>query len=96
LASDDASIERVNTSTASKRLATWSIKFKISKLIYTSPLSLHKDVNTDLEDIRAASPDAHAKIAALIRQLRADTKLAEKLLDHGFGDGRKEAVSVNK
>jgi len=65
-------------------------------VIYTSLISLHKDVRDDLAAIRESDPAAHAKIAALIRQLRADSALAEKLLDHGFGDDRREDFSVNK
>ncbi|WP_198026747.1 hypothetical protein [Polaromonas glacialis] len=68
----------------------------IPKLIYTSPLSLHNDVKEDLSAIKIADPIAYAKIAALIRQLRADCKLAEKLLDHGFGEKRTEELSVSK
>lgn len=65
-------------------------------MIYTSPLSLHNDVREDLAAILASNPRAHAKISALIRQLRADTTLAQKLLDHGFGDDRKEELSISK
>jgi hypothetical protein len=65
-------------------------------LIYTAPLTLHGDVREDLQKIKLEDPFAHAKIAALVRQLQADRAIVEKLLDHGFGDDKSEEFSVNK
>lgn len=57
---------------------------------------MHGDVRGDLARIRAESPSALARIAALIRQLQADPRMAEKLLDHGFGAKGGEAISASK
>lgn len=65
-------------------------------MVYTSPLSFHTDVRADLESIKEVDIEVHAKLAALLRQLQADAKLAEKLLDHGFGADGAEDVSVSK
>lgn len=59
-------------------------------------LVLHKDVRLDLDAIKNESQEVFAKIAALVRQLQQDPNLAEKLLDHGYGDDRAEEFSVNK
>ena len=65
-------------------------------MIYTALLSFHKDVHTDFARIKSANPAAYAGLLALFRQLKADTRLMEKLLDHGFGAGRSADVSVSK
>lgn len=59
-------------------------------------LALHKDVRLDLDAIKNESKEVFAKIAALVRQLQQDPNLAEKLLDHGYGDDRTEVFSVSK
>ena len=65
-------------------------------MIYTAPLSFHNDVRFDLAGIKTADAAAHAQLVALLRQLKADEKLAEKLLDHGFGAKGAEDFSVSK
>lgn len=59
-------------------------------------LTFHSDVKGDLQRIREKEPEAFAKLAALFRQLQSDSRLTEKLLDHGFGDDRKAEISVSK
>jgi len=65
-------------------------------VVYTAPLSFHSDVRADLAAIKAADPDAHARVVALFQQLKADPRITEKLLDHGFGANGSEEISVNK
>jgi hypothetical protein len=65
-------------------------------LIYTAALSFHNDVKADLAAIKAASPDTHAKLLAMLRQLKADARMAEKLLDHGHGAQQSAQFSVSK
>ena len=65
-------------------------------MVYTAVLSYHSDVRVDLESIQRVDMHAHSKLVALLRQLKADERLAEKLLDHGFGADRTEEFSASK
>lgn len=69
----------------------------ISRLIYTPPaIKLHVDVKADFAQIKADAPADLPRVLAFIEQLKADHRLAEKLLDHGYGDDGVAEISVKK
>jgi len=59
-------------------------------------IRVHNDAVEDLRTIKATDPVAAGRLVALIQQLKADPGLKDKLLDQGFGDDRKEPISVKK
>lgn len=63
---------------------------------YHALIRVHNDATGDLGRIRVVDQVAFSRLVAFIQQLKADPALISKLLDHGFGDGRNEAISVMK
>jgi mRNA-degrading endonuclease RelE of RelBE toxin-antitoxin system len=65
-------------------------------LVYTASLRLHKDAVQDLDQLRKDVPGVHARLVALLAQIKSDETLLAKLLDHGYGKDRAEIISVKK
>ena len=59
-------------------------------------LEIHDDATGDLRGIRVDDPQAFGRLFALLQQLRVDPRLAENLLNHGFGSDRDETYSISK
>lgn len=59
-------------------------------------IRVHDDATADLRHIRTTDPRGFYRLVALIEQLKADPALGHKLLEHGYGDDRSEAISVRK
>lgn len=65
-------------------------------MIYTSVIQFYKDVKLDLKTVELNDPKAYPAILALMRQMMADPKLAEHLLNHGHGDKRTAPENAQK
>lgn len=63
---------------------------------YHPLIRVHNDATNDLVQIRAHDPVGFARLAAFVQQLRADSALVDKLLDHGHGSDRTGVISVMK
>lgn len=61
-----------------------------------TPLSLHADAANDLRALMVSDPDAAGKILAFLEQAKRDPKIIASLLDHDFGDTRRELYHVSK
>ena len=61
-----------------------------------TPLSLHADAASDLRGLMVSDPDAAGKIFAFLEQAKRDSKIIASLLDHDFGDTRREPYHVSK
>ena len=59
-----------------------------------TPLSLHADAASDLRGLMVGDPDAAGKILAFLEQAKRDPKIIASLLDHDFGDTRREPYHV--
>ena len=59
-------------------------------------LSLHPDAANDLRTLMVNDPAAAGKLAAFLQQAKNDPKIVVSLLDHDFGDTRKESYHVSK
>lgn len=59
-------------------------------------IQVHNDATQDLLAIRAIDNSVFIRLVTLIEQLKADPKLIDKLLEHGFGNNRNELISVMK
>ncbi|MEY3881518.1 MAG: hypothetical protein RIQ94_2314 [Pseudomonadota bacterium] len=59
-------------------------------------IHIHDDATEDLKKILHANRDDAIKLLAFIEQLKADSNLIKKLLEHGFGDDKSELISVKK
>jgi len=69
---------------------------RIPSVVYTASLTIHKDAAGDLAQLKRDVPGVHARLVALLTQIKSDEKLLAKLLDHGFGKARDEQISVSK
>jgi hypothetical protein len=63
---------------------------------YSAVLRVHNDATADLLEIRTKDSEAFQRLLVFIEQLRADSKLPDKLLDHGYGRDLKGELSVKK
>ena len=61
-----------------------------------SSLSLHPDAANDLRALMVSDQAAAGKIAAFLQQAKNDPKIIASLLDHDFGDTRREPYHVSK
>lgn len=59
-------------------------------------IRVHNDATGDLALIKAADLRGFSRLVAFIQQLRADPRLVDKLLDHGYGADRTGGYSVMK
>jgi hypothetical protein len=61
-----------------------------------SPLSLHQDAADDLRGLMVIDQAQAGKIAAFLQQAKNDPKIVVTLLDHDFGETRREPHHVSK
>ena len=61
-----------------------------------SPLSLHPDAADDLRGLMVIDQAQAGKIAAFLQQAKNDPKIIATLLDHDFGETRREPYHVSK
>lgn len=60
------------------------------------PLSLHPDAANDLRALMVSDQAQAGKIAAFLQQAKNDPKIIATLLDHDFGETRREPYHVSK
>ena len=58
-------------------------------------IHVHEDAVADLREVQRLRPKVFGRLMALIEQLRADFELSGKLLEHNFGSGQDEDISVS-
>jgi hypothetical protein len=68
----------------------------IPPLIYTSGLTLHKDARADLDQLRKDVPGVHARLVALLAQIKADESLRATLLVHDHGQDKSAEFGIKK
>lgn len=61
-----------------------------------APLSLHPDAADDLRKLMISDSASGGKIAAFLQQAKNDPKIIATLLDHDFGDNRRNPYHVSK
>jgi hypothetical protein len=59
-------------------------------------IRIHNDATSDLESIKTIDPLGFNRLVALIQQLKVDSLLISKLLDHDFGHDGSKDISVSK
>jgi len=59
-------------------------------------LLIHKDAEQDLDDLAIAQPKLAARLAVLLQEISADTRLIDMLTVHGFGLDERAPFDVSK
>lgn len=67
-----------------------------TKFGIVAPLSLHPDAADDLRGLMVIDQAQAGKIAAFLQQAKNDPKIIATLLDHDFGEARREPYHVSK
>lgn len=67
-----------------------------TKFGIVAPLSLHPDAADDLRGLMVIDQAQAGKIAAFLQQAKNDPKIIATLLDHDFGETRREPYHVSK